>query len=401
MRDALAAREELTGHRHYRYRGCAPVPPEVADFPGQALGDPSLPVSAWDRPEDEAQQQAAATACAACPVLAACKTAALTAPAGKNAIGLEPVRGGLIGRLLPEARRLLNAPGADAEGARQRLVEHPRYRYRGCAISPDPEFPGQSLGAQGLPVDAWATADVTEGEPQWSREIRTAREGAAIAACAVCPVLAECQAYAMSVTPGGRLTEPAGIWGGVRALDRHRALIRRRQEEGATPKAAALAEARSDQKQAVLMALARETDEELVAYRAGMDLRSANWHRAILCTLLGLDKDQASREQLLRAARRLGVLDARVRIRPDGRWPIAAAPNGDGSRQRRIAPGMPQQIILPGYKDMPRGRRQSAMPGSVLTATRRARRGPRLRLVQPAPVQLPLPIATTVLEPAA
>lgn len=295
MRDALAAREELTGHRHYRYRGCAPAPADVADFPGQALGDPALHIDAWgavDRPDDDPEPQKA----------------------------------------------------------------------------------------------------------------RIARERAATAVCGRCPVLAQCRAYANSETPGGRLAEPDGIWGGMLALDRHRALIKRRQADTVAPAAGVLAECRTAQKQAVLTALARETDEELVAYRAGMDVRTANWHRAILCGLLGLDKDGASREDLLHTARRLGVLPERARIRPDGPWPIAAAPNGDGSRQRRIAPGMPQQVVLPGYQHLPRGRRPSPIPAGRLAAARRARRTPRLRLVAPRPEQLPLPIALpafAVLEPAA
>jgi hypothetical protein len=295
MRDALAAREELTGHRHFRYRGCAPVPAEVADFRGQALGDPAL---------------------------------------------------------------------------------H---------------------------IDAWGSVDRPDGDPEPQRD-RIARERAATTACGRCPVLAQCRAYANSETASGKLAEPDGIWGGMLALDRHRALIKRRQADTTVPAAAALAECRTAQKQAVLTALAREVDEELVAYRAGMDVRTANWHRAILCGLLGLDKDRASRQELLAAAARLGVLPERARIRPDGPWPIAAAPNGDGSRQRRIAPGMPQQTVLPGYQHLPRGRRPSLIPAGRVAAARRARRTPRLRLVTPRPEQLPLPLPTspvTVLEPAA
>lgn len=295
MRDALAAREELTGHRHFRYRGCAPVPPEVADFRGQALGDPAL---------------------------------------------------------------------------------H---------------------------IDAWGAVDRPDEDPEPQKE-RIARERAALAVCGRCPVLAQCRAYANSETASGQLAEPAGIWGGMLALDRHRALIKRRQADTAIPAAAALTECRTAQKQAVLIALAREVDEELVAYRAGMDVRTANWHRAILCGLLGLDKDRASRAELLTTAHRLGVLPERAQIRPDGPWPIAAAPNGDGSRQRRIAPGMPQQVVLPGYQHLPRGRRRSPIPAGRLAAARRARRTPRLRLVHARPEQLPLPLPmspVTVLEPAA
>lgn len=291
----------------------------------------------------------------------------------------------------------------DSLTARALLTEHRHYRYRGCASVPADvaDFPGQALGDPALSIDAWGTVDRPDDDPE-PQKTRIARERAAIAVCEACPVLAECRAYATSETPGGQLAEPDGIWGGVRSLDRHRALIRRRQADTARPPATALAEARTDQKQAVLRALARDVDEELVAYRAGMDLRAANWHRSALCGLLGLDRDAASREQLLTRARDLGVLDERVKVRPDGRWPIAAAPNGDGSRQRRIAPGMPQQVVLPGYQHLPRGRRPSAIPGEALAATRRARRAPRLRLVPPLPVQLPLPLPLlSVLEPAA
>lgn len=296
----------------------------------------------------------------------------------------------------------------DSLAARDELTGHRHYRYRGCAPVPAEvaDFPGQALGDPALHIDAWGTVDRPDGDPE-PQKVRIARERTAVAVCGRCPVLTPCRVYANSETPAGQLTEPAGIWGGMLSLDRHRALIQRRQAASVTASAggvpeSALKEARTAQKQAVLKALAREVDEELVAYRAGMDVRTANWHRAILCGLLGLDKDTASREQLLTTAQRLGVLPERVRIRPDGRWPVAAAPNGDGSRQRRIAPGMPIQVVLPGYQHLPRARRSSLMPASVLAATRRARRGPRLRLVIPPPVQLPLPLPTlAVLEPSA
>jgi hypothetical protein len=295
----------------------------------------------------------------------------------------------------------------DALAARAEFTGHRYYRYRGCAPVPPEvaDFPGQSLGDEALHIDAWGSVDRPDDDPE-PQKARIARERAATTVCGRCPVLAECRAYANSETAGGRLAEPDGIWGGMLALDRHRALIKRRQAQAdtAVPAAGALAECRTVQKQAVLGALARETDEELVAYRAGMDVRTANWHRAILCGLLGLDKDRASRQELLAAAARLGVLPERARIRPDGPWPVAAAPNGDGSRQRRIAPGMPQQTVLPGYQHLPRGRRPSLIPASRVAAARRARRTPTLRLVAPRPEQLPLPLPmspVTVLEPAA
>ncbi|MFD8516497.1 WhiB family transcriptional regulator [Streptomyces antimycoticus] len=292
----------------------------------------------------------------------------------------------------------------DSATAYLELTEHRHYQYRGCAPVPADiaDFPGQALGDPALSIDAWSTPDRAEGdmEPQ---KVRIARERRAAAACGGCPVLAQCRAYANAETPGGRLAEPDGIWGGQLALDRHRALIKRRT---AAPAAAGVVEdvpeARTAQKQAVLRALARETDEELVAYRAGMDVRTANWHRSLLCGLLGLDKDTATRQQLLNTARRLNLLPKGIRIRPDGRWPIVAAPSGDGVRQRRIAPDMPCQVVLPGYQHLPRTTPSSPAAGPTRASGDGARRG--LRLVRPAAVQLPLftdPGAVAVLGRAA
>ncbi|MFI0822288.1 WhiB family transcriptional regulator [Streptomyces sp. NPDC021098] len=269
--------------------------------------------------------------------------------------------------------------------AYQELTEHRHYQYRGCAPVPSDiaDFSGQALGDPALSIDAWSTPDRAEDdlEPQ---KARIARERRAIAACGRCPVLAQCRTYANSETPSGRLAEPDGIQGGMLPLDRHRALIKRRNAAPAPVVVDDVPEARTAQKQAVLAALARETDEELVAYRAGMDVRTANWHRSLLCGLLGLDKDSATRMELLETARRLGLLPKGTRIRPDGKWPVVAAPSGDGVRQRRIAPGMPWQIVLPGYQHLPRT--VPSVHGSTAVSGVRER----LRLVRPAAVQLPL-----------
>ncbi len=140
----------------------------------------------------------------------------------------------------------------------------------------------------------------------------------------------------------------------------------------------------------MLRQLAWETDAELIAYRAGMDLRTSNWHRAALCTLFGLDKETASRQQLLDAAIRYRVLPARTRIVPDGPWPIAAAPNTDGSRQRRLAPKRPTQLTLPALPDPPRTTLARARP----VAARPARHLTLVRPSAPQPVQLLLPVLT-------
>lgn len=261
------------------------------------------------------------------------------------------------------------------------LVDHRFYKYRGCA--PDPDQQGMALagGLGGVPLDVWGPYTDDGAEPQ---KVRLDRERLAKAVCARCPVLAACRVYANTtvVDEDGveHLVEPEGVMGGELALTRHRALIARRHAAttesltdtpAAEPKPAAgnpgttargLAEDLSDQKKALLKALARETDSEAVAYRAGMDVRTANWQRSYLVTLLGLDKEHATRDQLLAAAVDQGLLPKSARIRPDGRWPVAAAPTTDGVRQRRIAPGRPVQPALPGMEDMPRHPRTLAGP---------------------------------------
>ncbi|WP_331756740.1 WhiB family transcriptional regulator [Streptomyces decoyicus] len=282
------------------------------------------------------------------------------------------------------------------------LIDHRHYRYRGCAA--DPDQPTQAQGDTAVPVNAWLPFTDDGGELP---SVRIARQAAAQRVCGDCPVLAQCQTYALSVDSDGRLAEPEGVWGGMLPLERHRDLVARRTAK--TPAAAAasidekqLAECRTDQKQAVLKSLAAHVDEELVAYGASMDVRTANWHRSLLCGLLGLDKERATRQQLLAAARAHGVLPAGVRVVPDGDVPIAAAPNTDGSRQRRLArghrlqPTRPIQLILPGYEQLLR------IPRPRRTTPRGT--GRQLRVVRIADQPLTLDTlltATTVLEPAA
>ncbi|MEU0837099.1 hypothetical protein [Streptomyces sp. NPDC005969] len=305
----------------------------------------------------------------------------------------------------------------DPIAARQQLVDDRHYKYRGCA--PDPDDPTVSAADPDVPLDAWGPYTGDGAEPQ---KARFDREQAAMAICKRCPVLALCHTYANTtvITAEGfeHLVEPQGVMGGELALTRLRALVERRHEAttGTAPAAETpvvpvvrdLSEGRTPQKQAVLKALARETDPELVAYRAGMDLRTANWHRSALVTMLGLDKERATRDQLLTAAIDQGLLPRSTRIRPDGPWPYAAAPTTDGARQRRIAPGRPVQLILPGLEDMPRTRRAAARPGRPprgrgpgATARRSRLRARRLAAVRAVP-QPRIPFTpTTVLEPTA
>ncbi|MEU6979546.1 WhiB family transcriptional regulator [Streptomyces sp. NPDC046371] len=269
------------------------------------------------------------------------------------------------------------------------LTENRHYHYRGCA--PDPDKTAFSAADDELPLDAWGSSTVDGGLEQTER---FAQQRRAIAICGRCPVRDACAAYANAELPGGGLAEPEGVWGGQTSLERHRALIDRRATqpvlaEPATALAKLSKESR-DAKRRLLAALARETDDELVAYRAHMDVRTANWHRSALCTLLGLDKERATRQQLLDAARACGILPARTRIVPDGSWPIVAAPTADGVRQRRIERGRPIQLVIPGLPDYPRVRPTPA-PAPVR----------HLVLTRPAPDTALLPLPVRTLETAA
>lgn len=214
----------------------------------------------------------------------------------------------------------------DSIALREAWEEHPHFRYRGCA--PDPDVPGMAAGDPLLSLDAWHGEDRDGSEPQ--RE-RLAREAAAVEVCLNCPVMVACDAYANSVTTEGgkaRLAEPAGIWGGRLALERHRAFIRRRHEV-AVPAPDRLV--MTEQRVAVLRALAVDADPVRVAAAAGVDLRTANWQRRRLVTMLALPQE-ATRSQLLAAAVERGLLDASVVVADDGSVPAvpppAAKPSG-------------------------------------------------------------------------
>jgi len=201
------------------------------------------------------------------------------------------------------------------------LTEHRFYKYRGCA--PHPDDGSRAAGDPSLGVDAWCSPNVEGGESQ--RE-RAAREAAVKGVCGRCPVMAQCAAYASSVTAEGRLAEPDGVWGGRTALERHRELIRARCAEDLVPAPDRLF--RTPQKQAVLAALAVCWEPCEVAWRAGMpDVRTANWQRSQLVRLLGLPKS-ASRMRVLEAARVRGLLEG-VRVVPDD-GSVPAVPSGLG-----------------------------------------------------------------------
>lgn len=197
--------------------------------------------------------------------------------------------------------------------ARQNLMTHRRYRYRGCA--PDVDNPGLAAGNNDLPVTAWEAPDVDGGEDQ---AVRKEREAAAIDVCIECPVMVQCLAFGASVNASGKLAVPHGILGGMTALERHKALVQERQVEPVAVEPAPDHELRTEQKLAVLRALAAHQTPEGVARAAGLDVRTANWQRSILTTKLGLKKD-ATRMEVLEAAVARGLLSAGEVVADPGR----------------------------------------------------------------------------------
>jgi hypothetical protein len=214
--------------------------------------------------------------------------------------------------------------GTSRQTSYEAWTEHRHFKYRGCA--PDPDHPGRAVGSPeagglGLPLDAWLGDDRDGAEPQDDRE---ARKAAAIEVCLNCPVMVQCDVYANTVTPDGKLLEPSGIRGGRTSLERHRALIQARGAQGAAvavPKPAPDRMLMTVQKQAVLAALAVCWEPAEVMERAELsDVRKANWQRSKITSLLGLPKD-ASRMRLLEVARERGVLPNVAVVADDGTVP--------------------------------------------------------------------------------
>ena len=195
-------------------------------------------------------------------------------------------------------------------------LDHPHFRYRGCA--PDADDPLRMAGDPSLHVGAHHGPDAWNPEGQIERRVR---EDKAIEVCLNCPVMVACDRYASSVTADGKLAEPDGVWGGRRALERHRALIAARHVVAAAPDR----RFQTVQKQAVLRALAACWDPFEVAARAGVDVRTANWQRSSLVRLLGLPKD-ASRMRALAVARERGLLEDVAIVPDDGSAPAVPPP---------------------------------------------------------------------------
>lgn len=225
-------------------------------------------------------------------------------------------------------------------------TEHRFYAYRGCA--PDTDDPRRAAGNPELSLDAWCGGEDRDGAA--SQKERRAQDAAALEVCLGCPVMVACDRYANSVTPEGKLAEPDGIRGGRTALERHRAFIARRHEV-----AVAAPDRRFDtpQKRAVLAALAVRWDAVEVAVEAsrllalwgegpvgGMDVRTANWQRSVLVTLLNLNKQTATRREVLAQAVRRGLVSASVVVDDDGTVPAVPPPTSAPS-QDHPAVGLP------------------------------------------------------------
>lgn len=237
------------------------------------------------------------------------------------------------------------------EQLRREWLEHPYFRYRGCA--PDPDNPLRMAGNPELHVGAHHGPDAFSPEGQKERR---AREEAAIEVCLSCPVMVQCDAYASSVTGEGKLAEPDGVWGGRRALERHRAFIARRHE---VVEAAPTRLMRTPQRLEVLRALAAHTSPEAVAEAAGVDVRTANWQRSRLVTQLNLDKRSATRAELLAAAVEQGLLEPGVVVGDDGSVPAVPPPSAGSASPTVAAP-----VTVASFKDHPasRGLRRGARP---------------------------------------
>jgi len=255
-----------------------------------------------------------------------------------------------------------------SEQLRRKWVIHPHFKYRGCA--PDPDDPMRMAGDPSLHVGAHNGPDAFMPEGQVERRVREAK---AVEVCLNCPVMVQCDAYASSVRPDGRLAEPEGVWGGRRALERHKALIAARH---AVP-AASVRRFQTAQKRAALQALARCWDPFEVAEEAsqllaswgegpegGMDVRTANWQRSSLVRLLGLPKD-VSRMRALAVARERGLLEGVALVPDDGSVPAIPPPT-------RLPVG-PQQLYMWGVEEFP-------APVEVQPSAGRGVRSPSMRV---------------------
>jgi WhiB family redox-sensing transcriptional regulator len=205
----------------------------------------------------------------------------------------------------------------------KQLAEHRWWPYRSCA----PENTAADTGS-----NVWLTPD-RESQPA-----RFAREAAAVAECARCPVRAACLGYALGDASGPY--EEWNVWGGMTAHQRAE-LLASRAAQDSTPRREQID--LTDLDTAVLKALAAHRSPAAVAAAAGMTLARANWHRSRLVTLLHLDPRTTTRMRLIYTARLLGLIDPAAPYLADRTRLIAAVP----SRQPALNRSRPVQLPLP------------------------------------------------------
>ena len=177
--------------------------------------------------------------------------------------------------------------------ARRHLEDHPDWVTRGCAqpgVDPD-------LFHAGAGEEAPA---------------RRARQAAARAVCARCPIVVACAAYAAG--DGVTWWEPYGIWGGTTPGQRERARRDARRRVVGLPRWQS-----SSQRDALLKVLVGRRDlwavrARLVAADArvlagvGLDRRSVAWQVSRMCSMVGVDVRSATVGQVVVGAGRAGAV---------------------------------------------------------------------------------------------
>lgn len=234
----------------------------------------------------------------------------------------------------------------DQDRAYGRLRAHDDYDRRSCA----------------------GTADLLYGPDGEKQKDRLARERAAKAMCASCPIQQACRDYA--VGDGETIRERWGVWGGTTACERRRLLKQHLQADTTAPVPLALL--RTRQKQQVLAALALHENIAKVCAEAGLDERTVEWQISRLTTLLRLAPGQRDRTHILAAAAAAGVLPD-VQAEPAPTATQAATPDPQPTPARC---DIPEQLALDlGDAARPRLRiivtapRRSARPASATHLT--------------------------------